>query len=262
MRSTVLFGSFLVLTVGCRAVPEEKSSDTAGHNLEDSAIATEDSDETGTIDSDTAQIETGDTAATDCNHELYVVGLSEEATNQGYGFGWNCFPTAPSFTGADIMIGGAPATDVTYYTFIKAEPEGDVVVDSVSFDIELEDNGNTGWGTTLNSLDEYATRITSWYTETSGNNPVDLGINIPIHENDRFGINVGTPDVTISAGEDRWVWINLNVAGLPVTSGDTVTFTGSTRITWHADNVPEVMTMIDPSDEEVASYTYTFPVYE
>jgi hypothetical protein len=114
----------------------------------------------------------------------------------------------------------------------------------------------------LNSLDEYASRISGWYTETSGSSPVDLGINIPLHDDDRFGVNVGTPDVSIPAGEDRWVWVNLNVAGLPVTNGDTITFGGSTRITWHSDTVPEVMTMADPSDEEVASYMYTFPVYE
>ena len=256
MRSFITITA-LVLATGCRVIPETKSSDTVGHSVV-TPDTTEDTGETGAVDTDTARTDTGDTAAA-CNYKLYIVGLSLEAINQGYGYGWNCFPTAPSFTGADIMIGGMETpTDITYFTFIEAMPQGSVVVDSVSFDITLEDNGNTGWGTTLNALDEYASRITSWYTKTSGSNPVDLGVNIPVHDDDRFGVNVGTPDVTIPAGDNRWVWVNLNVAGLPVTSGDTVTFTGSTRITWHAAGVPEVMTMTNPSDEEVASYTYTF----
>lgn len=139
----------LVVASACRATPEEKSSDTAGHNLEDSAgqadTAEDTGVETGVVDTDTAQEtdtatdETGDTAEPDCTFELVASGNGRIEVNNELRFS---LAECPS----DAVYDGLQA--VFCFNVTSLHPEcGTVAADTASFNIEASDNngGENHW---------------------------------------------------------------------------------------------------------------------
>lgn len=147
MRSIIPV-SFLFLTVGCIAIPEEKSSDIAGHNLEDTAVPTDTAEdtatETGSVDSDTATEDSGtDTATADpCAFTIEGSDRAEYAVTTKLELSLNSESASGAIEAgsADILIVDATAVC------------GDVVMTGVYFYFSGSDAADTDWISEINNV--------------------------------------------------------------------------------------------------------------
>lgn len=260
---------FLSMTLfACRAERPTVADDfVIGHDPEygtvEAVIPVDSEPDTGEVIEDTAVEETEQP----CNYELYVVGLSEGAVAQGYEIGLNCFPTRPTLHLLD--------EEVTYsYPFvdapgigwtIAAAPEGDVAVESVYGSVDFYDDYGS-WSENFDNIEELAARVFTYgYTTVRSDDTLQLGGNFQHYATPAEGFDVAigsygdfTP-ITVPKGDAGEIWLQLDLRGLSVTSGDKIVVEQFPVITWHAEGVPTVMTKenmdYQPDDNQ---YVITF----
>lgn len=203
-----------------------------------------------------------------CNYELYVVGLSQEAIDQGYEIGLQCFPTRPTLylLEDDEATYSYPHVDTVGIGWtIAAAAEGDVVVESVYGSVDFYDvYGN--WSDNFDSVQEMAERVWTYgYTTIRSNDMLDLGGNYQRYSTPPSGFDVAIGSygdfapITVPKGDAGEMWLSMDLRDLTVTAGDQIVVEQFPVITWHADGVPTVMTKENvaymPGDNQ---YTITF----
>ena len=246
----------LITFIACRAeMPESDVDLMVGHDPEYGTASVTITDDVPTDTGDSAEVEE-DTAVEEveqpCDgYELYVVGLSEDAIAQGYTIGVNCFPTRPTLGLMEDRedIYSFPFQDTPAAGWlIAAAPEGDVVVETIYGNVELQDDYGD-WSENFDSVNELATRVFTYGCTGCGRDSYEqtmLGGNYPFYSAEGFSAGVGsygdfTP-ITIPKGDWGTIWLQLDLRELPVTAGDSIVFEQLPVVTWHADGVPTVMT--------------------